>query len=186
MATIIWAMHPRIRELSEYLDAQRAVLREAFEGVPAALRDQAPAPGRWSAAGVVEHLALVEQRIAGVLLAKITAARAAGLVEEPSTDPILPSVNVAAVLDRSRRVETPSIGAPTGLSAEAAWAALEQSRTSLRNVLHAGDGLALETITHPHPIFGRLSAYQWFAFVGAHEARHAAQIRETSDGAAIA
>jgi hypothetical protein len=177
-------MHPRIRELSEYLDTQRAVLREAFEAVPPTLRDQAPAPGRWSAAGVVEHLALVEQRIAGLLLAKITAARAAGLVEDPSTLPILPSVNLAAVLDRSVRVETPSVGAPTGLSAEAAWAALEQSRSSLRNALQAGDGFALETITHPHPIFGPLSAYQWFAFTGAHEARHAAQIRETSDGVA--
>ena len=179
-------MHPRSRELSDYLDAQRAVLREAFEAVPPALRDQAPAPGRWSPAGIVEHLSLIEQRIAGLLLAKIMAARAAGLAEEPSIHPILPSVDVAAVINRSVRVETPALGAPTGLSADAAWAALEQSRISLRNALQAGDGFALDTITHPHPILGPLSAYQWFAFMGAHEARHAAQIRETSEGVAPA
>ena len=31
---------------------------------------------------------------------------------------------------------------------------------------------------YPHPLFGPLSAYHWFAFIAAHEARHAAQIRE--------
>lgn len=175
-------MHPRIREVSEYLDAQRAVLREAFEAVQPELRDHPPAPGRWSAAGVVEHLAILEQRIAALLAGKIAAAKAEGLAADTSTEPILPTINVAAVLDRSRRVETPSIGAPTGLSAEAAWAALERSRASLREALHAGDGFALGTITHQHPLFGPLSAYQWFAFMGAHEARHAAQIRETPAG----
>ena len=175
-------MHPRIREVSEYLDAQRAVLRETFEAVPPEDRDRPPAPGGWSAAGVIEHLAILEQRIATLLAGKIAAARADGLPPETSSDPVLPTINVAAVLDRSRRVETPSIGAPTGLSAEAAWAALERSRLSLREALHAGDGFALGTITHPHPLFGPLSAYQWFAFMGAHEARHAAQIRETQAG----
>ncbi len=48
----------------------------------------------------------------------------------------------------------------------------------MRDVLHAGDGLAIGTLSLPHPLFGPLTAYHWLAFVGAHEARHAAQIRE--------
>jgi hypothetical protein len=28
----------------------------------------------------------------------------------------------------------------------------------------------------PHPVFGPLDGYAWFGFIGAHEARHAAQI----------
>jgi hypothetical protein len=175
-------MHSRIRELTDYLDAQRAVLREAFERVPPEARDQPPGPGRWSAAGVVEHLAILEERIAALLNGKIAAAKNAGLAVETSTTPILPMINVAAVLDRSTRVEAPAVGVPTGLPAEAAWAALERSRATLRAALNAGDGFALETVTHPHPLLGSLSAYQWFAFMGAHEARHAAQIRETTEG----
>jgi hypothetical protein len=50
-------MHPRTRELLEYLDAQRAVLRDAFDAVPPELQNTAPAPDRWSAAANVEHLA---------------------------------------------------------------------------------------------------------------------------------
>jgi hypothetical protein len=44
--------------------------------------------------------------------------------------------------------------------------------------LNASDRLALGTLSMPHPLFGPLSAYHWLAFVGGHEARHAAQIRE--------
>ena len=51
------------------------------------------------------------------------------------------------------------------------------SRVNLAAIAR-GDGLALSQVEHPHPIFGPLNLYQWVAFVGAHEARHAAQIRE--------
>lgn len=54
------SLHPRTKELLDYLDSQRDALRIAFEKVPPALKDQVPAPGCWSAAGVIEHLAMVE------------------------------------------------------------------------------------------------------------------------------
>jgi len=50
-------MHPRTEELLDYLDAQRLVLRAAFDAVPLDARDRPLAAGQWSAAGVVEHLA---------------------------------------------------------------------------------------------------------------------------------
>jgi hypothetical protein len=40
------------------------------------------------------------------------------------------------------------------------------------------DGLAVATITHPHPALGPLSLYAWTAFAGVHEARHLQEIRE--------
>ena len=68
--------------------------------------------------------------------------------------------------------------APKGLSAEEAWAALEQAGVAVKEALAAGDGLALDAVMHEHPLFGPQSAYYWFAFLAAHEGRHAAQIRE--------
>jgi hypothetical protein len=171
-------MHPRIRELSEYLDSQRVVLRDAFQAVPAYMRDRSPGDGRWSPAAVIEHLAIIEQRIAGMFAEKIAAATVAGVAPETSMEPILPTINTAAVLDRSTRVTTPPIGQPTGLPADAAWDALERAGSAVREALAAGDGLALGTITHKHPLFGPMSLYHWFGFIGAHEARHAEQIRE--------
>jgi hypothetical protein len=48
----------------------------------------------------------------------------------------------------------------------------------LRRAILTGDGLALGTLTHPHPIFGPLTLYQWIATTAGHEGRHTAQIRE--------
>jgi len=171
--------HPRTRELLEYLDEQRAVLRAAFEAVPAPQRDRAPAEGRWSVAGNIEHLAIVETRLSARLSALIAEAKAAGLLgPEPSSEPVLPGVGAGRAIDRTTRLVAPDAIHPTGASADAAWNALEEAGKRVREVLNAGDGLALGTLSMPHPLFGPLSAYHWLAFVGGHEARHAAQIRE--------
>jgi len=171
-------MHPRTRELLTYLQEQRTVLREAFDEVPPQLRERALARGRWSAANVIEHLAIVETRIAGRLSNAIADARDAGVAAESTADAVLPSLNVRRVLDRTTRVNAPDAVQPTGFTADEAWAALESATGKVRDALHAGDGLALGTLTLPHPVFGPQSLYDWFGFIGAHEARHASQIRE--------
>jgi hypothetical protein len=174
-------MHPRTHELLDYLERQRAVLRAAFDAVEPSYRDRAPAPGRWSAAGCVEHLAIVEQLIAKRLTTNVASAGEAGLGPETSAEPILPTVNVAMVLNRGTKVNAPDPIQPTGLAADASWAAIERSRVVLRDAVTACDGLAIGGVSWPHPLFGPMSAYQWIAFHGAHEARHAAQIREIAE-----
>jgi hypothetical protein len=84
----------------------------------------------------------------------------------------------AEEIARAHRAQAPEAIHPTGLSADAAWNALEEAGKHVREVLNASDGLALGTLSMPHALFGPLSASHWLAFVGAHEARHAAQIRE--------
>jgi hypothetical protein len=170
-------MHSITRELLAYLDEQRSVLKSAFESVPVDLRERPPAPDRWSAANIVEHLSIVEARISKVLSERIDEGRA-GLSPETNTDPILPTIDYRRMYDRSTRVKAPEIAIPTGLDAASAWTALEDAGSKLRGVLLANDGLGLSSITHPHPRFGALSVYQWIAFLGAHEVRHAQQIRE--------
>jgi hypothetical protein len=176
-------MHSITRELLAYLDEQRSVLRSAFESVPPELRDRAPAPERWSAANVVEHLAIVETRIHGLLTERIQEARS-GLAVDTNTEPLLPTIDYKRMYDRSNRVKAPEAVIPTGLDPVSAWSALEKAGSMLREMLVTNDGLALSSITHPHPRFGVLSVYQWVAFLGAHEVRHAEQIREENTQAA--
>ena len=171
-------MHARVVELIEYLDRQREVLRAAFHDVPPELRDRSPSPGRWSAAGVVEHLAILQPRLAGILSTRIAEARAAGAGPETSFEPLLPTFDLDRVVDRTTRATAPETGQPKGLTASDAWEALERGTPLIREALVAGSDLALNEIMHPHPRFGPMSVYQWVAFAGAHEARHAAQIRE--------
>ena len=69
------------------------------------------------------------------------------------------------------------------LDSAAALAKLETARDKLRELLIAHDGVTIAAVSHPHPVLGPIDGYQWFAFVGSHEARHAAQIREVGETA---
>ncbi|MBV9772498.1 MAG: DinB family protein [Gemmatimonadetes bacterium] len=177
-------MHVRTQRLLDELDTHRAALRAEVDRVPPALREQRPAPDRWSVAEVLEHLSMVENRIAGVLEGRIAAARAEGLREETETGPVVPENYVALVRDRSRPRVASEASTPRGLDAEGAWAALEQARGALRRAVLAGDGLALGEVTAPHPALGEIDLYQWIAFVGGHEVRHTDQLREVADALA--
>jgi hypothetical protein len=173
-------MHPRTIELLTYLDEQRAALQTAFLTVPSSLRDQTPGAGRWSAAGVIEHVALVERFLGTRLQREITDARADGLEPEQDTTPVLPTLTsaIARKLDRTNRFEAPATAQPTGQTASVAWAALEQAGAEIREALMTGDGLALGRRFLSNRVLGEKPLYYYFAFVGAHEARHAMQIRE--------
>ena len=176
-------MHSRINELMTHLDVQRAILQATFDAVPPAVRDRAPAAGGWSVAGVIEHLAMIEERVAGMLAARISKARDEGIGEETADTPVLPTFNLSRVLDRSIRINAPDISHPTGLTADEAWAALERGSALLRGVLRDADGLRLGDILLQHPAFGALTVYEWVAVAGVHEARHAAQICEIAAAA---
>ncbi len=172
-------MHPRFEELSAHLHATRAALKTAVDAVPIAARRHVPPAGGWSVAGVVHHLSVVESVVAKVLGAQIEASRAGGLGPERETGPVLPTIDGGWVVDRERKIAAPkNLEPPVDVTFEAAWAGLEQSRAALLQVAREADGLAIGEVVFPHPVAGPLNGYEWLAFVGHHETRHAAQIRE--------
>ena len=179
--TLNRSLHPRTKELLDYLDSQREALRLAFNRVPPELTEQVPAPGCWSAAGVIEHLAIVEDGVNSRLKQRIQEACQEGLGPEVATDPVLPSLPLDHLFDRSTRFDAREAVCPTGLPSSAAWSTLKRAGDELRQTLIAGDGFALGSLTMPHPRFGTQSAYYFFAFVAAHELRHAAQLDEIAD-----
>ncbi|HXT18206.1 MAG TPA: DinB family protein [Gemmatimonadaceae bacterium] len=172
-------MHPRINELLEYVADQRRQLRSTVEGIPSSRHNVAPTTGGWSILAVLEHLAIVEPRITAILRKRGAELRASDSPAESDAGPILKNIDVNRFLDRTRKIEAPTPIHPTGaMDLEAAWSALDRSRTEFIDTVVSLDGLALGTASHSHPIFGPVDLYTWIAFVGAHEARHADQIRE--------
>jgi hypothetical protein len=176
-------MHPRTDELLRHLDTQHQRLRAAVEHVPKSRREEKPNPERWSVAEVIEHLSIVEGRIERVFSTKLAEARASGQVgPEQETSPVVGTLDMDRVLDRSRKIVAAEAAQPSGkLGIEAAWERLERARQKLCDSVRSADGLALCDIVHPHPVLGPINLYQWIAFVGGHEARHAAQILELSE-----
>ena len=171
-------MHPSLTEIFACLDRSRASLRAAVDSVPAHLRNQTPGPDRWSVAGVLEHLSMVDERFTAIVANKIADARAAGLGKEEGQPPPLPPHVEAMLADRTERRKAPDLLHPRGLEWAAAWERAEAARAAFRLMLSAADGLALSAVIHEHPRFGPLNPYQWGGFLAAHESRHAEQIRE--------
>lgn len=169
-------LDPQLASVAAQLDADRETLRAAVDLVPADRRDARPAPGAWSVAEVLEHLAVIEERSLG-LLAGFTASAPvlAGDVDERAT-----VLDMRVLADRTRRIEAPEMIRPAGMtSAEEAWARLTRSRQAMHAALAAASGKDLSGHMRTHPVLGPLTGYQWLRALGGHELRHAAQVRET-------
>jgi uncharacterized damage-inducible protein DinB len=172
-------MHPRTQEILSYLDANQTALEHAVNEIPEAMRQLRAEPDSWSVAEIIEHLTIVERRIRKTISDKLDVERAAGLGAETDTSPVIPTFDVSAFIDRSQRITARDELLPTAnLDADAAWSALAEQRRMTRDMITAADGLALGLVTIPHARLGLLNVYQWLVFLGAHEARHTAQVRE--------
>ncbi len=169
-------MHPRLTELLEYIRIETNALRAAYDAVPPSRRMVRPEPGRWSPAEIVHHLVIVDRRINLRFKALIDEARA--LPPESDGSSILSATIATRVTTRDRRFTTSEASEPRDTDPDRVWDDVAAVRRDLEEIVAAGDGLALGKVFAPHPAFGPISGYDWLAFVGAHAARHAEQIRE--------
>ena len=175
-------MHPRMEEVIDYLDRERAALREAVDRVPAELRDKQPGADRWSVAQVLQHLGIIEKRVGLGMTKWVGEARNGAVGSETDTSSVMNSLPTQLIKDRTQRRNAPDEVRPTeDVDAKTAWATLESTREALRSAFLGGDGLALSTVVQPHPILGQINLYQWMLFVGSHEERHTAQIIEIAE-----
>lgn len=173
-------LHPRIHELIEYLTEHRRRLHEAVASVPPSLRERKPAPDQWSVAEVVEHLSLVEHRVAALLARQVTAARANGALPDPDTSSVVSTyADRDVVVDRTRRISAPVPVRPTGtVDPSAGTEALIQAHAAMMSSLQNANGVNLAPLMATHPAFGPLNMYHWVISLALHDDRHAAQIRE--------
>jgi hypothetical protein len=163
------------------LDSERAALLANVQRIAEQDRARRPAPDRWSAAEVLEHLAVVERGIAKLLTVRGR--------ETPTPDAVpaagLSDDRIAALRGRDKRIEAPERVRPTGtVDFAGALHALEETRASLRKALVDADPKSLDGCTHTHPVLGTLTLRDWANFVAHHEARHAAQVAEIADSLA--
>ena len=175
-------MCPRTRALLNHLELHHAALLAAVDSVPAADRQRQPGADRWSVAQVIEHLSIVESRIAGMFAKAADSARASGKKAEGEAELATGLLDLEPLLDRTERRVANEASRPKGLmDAATALARLEDERAKFRDAVIAADDLALDDTVISHPRLGALNMYQWVLFTGAHESRHAAQIREIGE-----
>jgi hypothetical protein len=159
------------------LAESREAFLKAIEGLTSAQWSFKPAPDRWSIQECAEHIVTVEQVVQAQVVAKALAGpqEPQRRVEVKVTDGFI----LAALPDRSHKVQAPEMVAPKGRFAtrEAVLAAFEACRKPLETQVDASN-LDWRTRFGPHPFFGTLDLYQWVLLTAGHTSRHAAQIEE--------
>lgn len=144
-------------------------------------RARSPSAGQWSVANVLSHLARTEGQVAALLQRRanvVPAVERAALPADGEVS-IVASFDGAVVLDRRERVQAPEFAQPDLVqSPDAALRGLKRARARLEQVVFMADGKDLRPVRQAHFLFGELDFYQWVAFVGFHERRHTAQLRE--------
>lgn len=171
------ALHPRITEIVAALHEAHAEMRQALDAIPAAHHDQPAPDGRWSIAQHIEHLVLVDDGAGRVISNLIKQVVAAGTMETDEHS-LVHSLDAFRITTVTKPLTAPPMVEPTaGLSAVEALARLEAVRSRMIATLERASGLALGTVTFPHPVLGPITAYQWGLFPAHHQRRHTAQIR---------
>jgi hypothetical protein len=173
------ATAPDSDPLVALLDRERAAFLAAVARVPAARRPDRPAPDRWSALEVAEHVARVDGGVARLIAMK---AAEPPLPPEQCEEARLSPGRAEAVRARAERIEAPERVRPAGGLPEAAvLARMEEARAALVAAYRAADPAVLDGHTWPHPLFGPITLRGWVELAAHHDARHARQLDEIAE-----
>lgn len=133
------------------------------------------APGRWTVAECVEHIAVVERRLLGAIQKTLETP------PDPSKRSALEGNEdafFAALMARAKRLQAPEIVVPTGRWPDEQL--LKEFEDARRQTHEFGAATAsdLRRYFFKHPAFGDLDLYQWLLLIAAHCDRHRVQSEE--------
>ena len=135
--------------------------------------------GKWTVAGIVEHLANSTEGMAKISIRLMRKAAERG-VESDGTFELSDGFAERVETIDDEKFEAPSMVQPSGSAPidDSLFRLAESSRFLLsmkEDFLRTGGN----EFTFPHPIFGPMTAHDWLALIGGHEARHLQQIKRT-------
>ncbi len=137
---------------------------------------------KWTIAHIVEHIAIVKDGMSKISAKLLAQAQSAG---KQSNGAAIFTENFAkkAAEARDLKFEAPDRVRPTGeLTINQSLAKMEESRLALEKLRPLFETIECSDFKFPHPFMGELSAHEWLALVGGHEARHLAQIERILAG----
>ncbi len=166
----------KIGILKELTDNQNRLL--AFLGtITEAQFSYQPADGRWSIAGLIEHIILSEKAI-------IKGIQKFG--EKPSEKEVVANLTHKQIEevtnDRSKKYDAPAPFIPKGIFVDKGMAieAFKVHRVSMEEFIRTTE-LPLKQISFPHFAFGMLDGRSWLSFIVGHCDRHILQMEEIKE-----
>jgi len=167
--------YQKISEIYDANDQIRARLMALVGGLTAEEASKRE-PDGWSVAEIVEHLAMVEDGM-GRICARLIAAGAEKGVSANGEAKISGEFVSQANASRGFKIEAPERVRPSGSRSIAeSIEALDANRARINDLKEQFETIDCSEFKFPHPAFGDLTAHEWLALLGGHEARHMAQI----------
>jgi len=160
------------QQILAMLEEGRVALSAALAGVTEETARLIPAPDRWSILGCVEHIAISED----YMFSQICQATPP---ETPLINPVREAKMLARGTDRSRRIESPPEGHPTGAfpSLDTALAHFLASRNRTLEFVRANQEDLRGKVTW-HPVLKDANCHEMLLSIGLHVLRHVKQIEE--------
>jgi DinB superfamily len=170
-----------IGEARAALEGARGRVFAATEGFSEVQWNYRPASGGWSAAGIVEHMVVVQELVLGPIAQALAVSPETGSADSSAIDTIVKT----KVADRSRKFPGPEPLQPTGRWTPAeALQRLSANTGRLIDSLESTPGLRKHRIPSP-PLkaitggqYELMDGYQWILTVAFHTDRHTSQILE--------
>lgn len=162
-----------ISQAADYLSSTRDNLVEIVSGLSDPQWNFKPAPDRWSIAEILEHVAIIEDRVHAIV---------GKMPTSPQAEPDRISSDVEKIIfdevpKRSAKVEAPpAVCPPHQWSPAESLSRFLQSRSYTLELLDSAPSLRGHVL--PHPVFGPWDGYQWILAAAGHTARHTDQILE--------
>ena len=167
-----------VAQIFEAIDETRERLYKRVEGLTDEQANAHRGENRWSVTEIIEHLAIMEDRLGRMMKMMLAKAEGASKGITGATVRIKP-FSLDRFIERSRneKYTAPEAVRPSGTAAmDDLLARMRNSRQELRALRERIEATELSMFTYPHPAFGPLDFYEWLALIGLHEERHLNQI----------
>ena len=130
---------------------------------------------KWTIANLIEHIAVVEEGMSKISAKLLTKAQTANKKSD-GTAKLSENFAQKSVEVKSLKLEAPEIVRPTGKPIAESLSKMEESRKRLEELRPLFESVECADYKFPHPFMGELTAHEWLALVGGHEARHLKQL----------
>jgi hypothetical protein len=160
--------------------AKNDAIREKTKQLMTALTDEQktflPEGEKWTIAEIVEHIAIVQDGMTKISAKLLNQAKAAGKTGD-GTARLSENFATKAVEAQQLKFEAPDRVRPTGnQSIEDSMKKMDETRSALEDLRPLFESVECSDFKFPHPFMGDLTAHEWLALIGGHEARHLRQI----------
>jgi uncharacterized damage-inducible protein DinB len=163
-------------EILELYDRSLSELQELVARTPDDLWATRPAPDKWSVSEVVEHLAIVEPLLGGLVQQTLAGA------PDPSWNAVEAERSIDDVLrngtNRANKLQAPDVTVPKGGMSRADGLSKLAGARAVNGDFVRRTTAEIKRYTAEVPNAGKMTMHQALAYIAVHNLRHNAQIAE--------